>query len=91
MQTSVPGQIDVSDNLQNVYIVWSESQNNQFDIFFSDSIDGGFAFSTPINLSATKGNSVDPLLSFNPNLNSSSIVWSEDVSGNNEIYYSNVT
>ena len=91
VETSVPGDLAVSDNLRNVYLVWSDSQNNQFDIFFSSSMDGGDTFSTPVNLSFTNGNSVDPLISFNPCINSTGIAWSEDVSGNYEIFYLAVT
>ena len=46
---------------------------------------------TPVNLSFTNGNSVDPLISFNPCMNTTGIVWSEDVSGNYEIFYLAVT
>ena len=91
VETSVPGDLAVSDNLRNVYVVWSDSQNNQFDIFFSSSMDGGDTFSTPVNLSFTNGNSVDPLISFNPSMNTTGIAWSEDVSGNYEIFYLAVT
>jgi len=87
LETSVPAGIAVSDDLSNVYVVWSESKNNQFDIFSSKSNDGGVTFSTPMNLSFSNGNSVDPIVSVNPVTNSIGIAWCEDISSNHDIYY----
>ena len=47
----------------NLYVVWEEEvtpDNNE--IFFTASYDNGNTFSTPINISNTAQNSVDPLL-----------------------------
>ena len=91
LETSIPADIAVSNDLRNVYVVWSESKINQFDIFSSKSNDGGITFSTPMNLSLTNGNSVDPTVSINPATNSIGIAWCEDVSSNHDIYYLTVS
>ena len=79
--------INVYDN--NVYIVWQGNIKGQFDIFLSKSSNGGITFSQPINLSnSTNADSINPQLA--ATANELFVVWQEDLSGNNQIYFTKV-
>ena len=76
--------INVSKN--NVYI---ENFKGQFDIFLSKSYDGGNTFSQLLNLSnTTNSNSINPRLA--ATANEVYVVWQEDISGNNQTYFTTV-
>ena len=73
----------------NIYIVWQGNFKGQFDIFLSKSYDGGITFSKPINLSnSTNADSINPQLA--STANELFVVWQEDLSGNNQIYFTKV-
>jgi len=72
-----------------LYVVWQGNIKGQFDIFLSRSSDGGITFSQPINLSNTTNvNSINPQLA--ATANELYVVWQEDISGNNQIYFTTV-
>jgi hypothetical protein len=84
---SINAIIKVSKN--NVYIAWQENIKGLFDIFLSKSSDGGITFSQPLNLSnTTNSNSINPQLA--ATANEVYVVWQEDISGNNQIYFTTV-
>jgi hypothetical protein len=80
--------INVHNNT--VYIVWQGNiKGGQFDIFLSKSTDGGITFCQPINLSnSTNSNSINPQLA--ATATELYVVWQEDISGNNQIYFTTV-
>ena len=71
----------------NLYVVWEEEvtpDNNE--IFFTASYDNGNTFNTPINISNTAQNSVNPLLTTEGN--NVYVVWREEVTpDNSEIFF----
>ena len=72
-----------------LFVVWQENIKGQFDIILSKSSDGGITFSQPINLSnTTNSNSINPQLA--ATANELFVVWQEDISGNNQIYFTTV-
>lgn len=73
----------------NVYIVWQGNIKGQFDIFLAKSSDSGITFSEPINLSnTTNSDSTNPQLA--ATTNELFVAWQEDISGNNQIYFTRV-
>src|ERR687898_457160 len=69
----------------NVYIVWSDDSTGNGDIYFKRSVDNGTTFGSLENLSNTPGNSTDPKIAlYNNNVY---IVWSDDSTGNGDIYF----
>ena len=72
----------------NVYVVWRDSINDNFDIFFSYSHDGGQTFSEPDNLSNNTGFSFIPEISSKGN--NVYVVWRDGtaISGNFDIFFS---
>ena len=77
----------VSDDNNNVYLIWENENNLEKDIYISRSADNGETWDEPVNVSDT------PKASLNPNvtLDQSGIiyaVWVDETSGNAEIYFS---
>ncbi len=72
----------------NVYVVWRDDFNDNFDIFASFSHDGGQTFSEPDNLSNNTGFSFIPLISTEGN--NVYVVWRDGTptSGNFDIFFS---
>ena len=94
MQLSNYSEFAIND-ISNVYnnnidIVWQgNNKEGQFDIFLSKSSDGGITFSQPINLSNnTNADSINPQLA--ATANELFVVWQEDISENNQIYFTTV-
>ena len=72
-----------------LFVVWQGNFKGQFDIFLSKSSDGGITFSKPINLSnSTNSDSINPQLA--STANELFVVWQEDLSENNQIYFTKV-
>ena len=72
-----------------LFVVWQGNIKGQFDIFLSKSSDGGITFSQPINLSnTTNSDSINPQLA--TAANELFVVWQEDISENNQIYFTKV-
>ena len=81
-------QMAVSKN--NIYVTWqSNPQDKNGEIVFVKSTDNGSSFDSPIVLSGSAGDSVDPKMAISQN-NSMFWVWSNNASGNEEIYFLNV-
>ncbi|HET7391536.1 MAG TPA: sialidase family protein [Nitrososphaeraceae archaeon] len=58
----------------NVYVIWENTPDNNGQIFFSKSSDGGSTFSNPINLGNNTGFSGDPQIAVSKN-NYVYVVW----------------
>ena len=74
-----------------LFVVWQgNNKEGQFDIFLSKSSDGGITFSQPINVSnTTNSDSINPQLAATT-ANELFVVWQEDISENNQIYFTTV-
>ena len=74
-----------------LFVVWQgNNKEGQFDIFLSKSSDGGITFNQPINLSnTTNSDSINPQLAATT-ANELFVVWQEDISENNQIYFTTV-
>jgi BNR repeat-like domain len=73
----------------NIHVIWNDNSTKKYDIIIKTSSDGGITFSEPINLSnTTNSNSMNPQLA--ATANELFVVWQEDISGNNEIYFTTV-
>jgi hypothetical protein len=68
--TRTSGSPQISSEGNNVYVVWIDASPNlvQFDIFFATSSDGGLTFSEPENISENTGDSRNPQISSNTEL-----------------------
>ena len=68
--TRTSGSPQISSEGNNVYVVWIDASPNlvEFDIFFARSTDGGLTFSEPENISETTGDSSNPQISSNTEL-----------------------
>ena len=85
---AITPQMAVSKN--NIYVTWqSNPQGKNGEIVFVKSTDNGSSFESPIVLSGSAGDSVDPKMVISQN-NSMSWVWSNNASGNEEVYFLNV-
>lgn len=80
-------EIDSNDNL---YVIWADNTyGGQYDILYSNSSTRGTTWSTPVNISNnTAGYSLLSDLEIDSSGNLY-VVWIDNVSGQNEVYYSN--
>jgi hypothetical protein len=69
----------------NVYVVWRDNSSGNDDIYFKRSSDTGNSFNTTENLSNSNGSSIDPQITATGN--NVYIVWSDNTSGNGDIYF----
>jgi hypothetical protein len=74
---------------ENVYVVWASLTQGNNDIFFIKSTDRGKTFGNLTDLSSNQGTSAEVQIAVNGE--NIYIVWSDDTTGNNEIYYSRST
>jgi hypothetical protein len=72
-----------------IHIVWADDTPGSREIFYSNSVDGGATWSTPINLSNNPSWSADPVMA----VNSSAIhvAWWDDAPGTGDIFHLNST
>jgi hypothetical protein len=82
--TDLPS-IAVSGN--NVYVVWSDENAGNFDVFYRRSTDGGTIFDSPENLSNNSGDSFAPFQAIAISGSNIYVVWSDTTTGNDEILY----
>ncbi|MDR4512130.1 MAG: glycoside hydrolase [Nitrososphaeraceae archaeon] len=76
----------IVSNGNEIFVVWQEDINGHYDVYLSKSSDGGTTFKEPINVSnSTNSNSINPQIVSNGN--EIFVVWQEDKSGNNHIYF----
>jgi len=70
----------------NVSVVW-ESDTGNLAVWFSNSSDGGAAFSAPKMLSSNSGGSLDPQVCVDKN-GIINVVWEDDIAGHSDISFS---
>jgi hypothetical protein len=80
---STDAQIGV--NQDNVYLVWTDDTTGNKDIYFKRSVDNGSTFGSTVNLSNNPGNSTDAQIALFQN--NFYLVWTDDTSGNGDIYF----
>ena len=75
-------QIALSGN--NIFVVWYDGTEDDSDVFFTRSVDGGITFSKPVNLSQTNAKSELPqIVADNENVY---VVWQDYSQGNGDIF-----
>jgi BNR repeat-like domain len=70
----------------NIHVAWEDGTPGNFEIFYKNSTDGGKSWSLSIRLTSNPAGSFSPALAAAPG-NQVNIVWSDDATGNDEIYY----
>ena len=74
----------------NLFVIWNDNSTKNYNVMIKRSSDGGITFSQPINLSnTTNSDSINPQLAAIAN-NKLFVVWQEDLSENNQIYFTTV-
>jgi hypothetical protein len=74
------------DSGSSIYIVWEDTTPGNDEIYFAKSTDGGGTWSTAQRLTWISGESLSPALAFD-STNTVHVVWFDNTSGNDEIYY----
>ena len=76
----------VPDSRGGVTLVWQDDTgNDQSDIFYARSTDGGTTFGAPVNLSATPGVSTNPTAAVDARGNLL-VMWTDDSAANTEVF-----
>jgi hypothetical protein len=80
------------DGNGNIYIVWYDDRNGDFDIYYANSTDGGITFSTSkkVNDDVSGNWQADPCIAVD-NTGKIYIAWRDDRNGNPDIYFANST
>lgn len=78
------------DSSNNVHVVWFDDMLGNFDIFYSNSTDGGTTWSPAVDVSNTGDFSGGPRIAIDSN-RSLHVVWLDATPGNYEIFYSKST
>ena len=74
----------------NLFVIWNDNITKNYNVMIKRSSDGGITFSQPINLSnTTNSDSINPQLAAIGN-DKLFVVWQEDLSENNQIYFTSV-
>ena len=81
--SSTDPQIAASGN--NVYVTWEDTTPGNRDIFFAVSNNNGTSFGTPINISNSTGNSVNPQIATSGN--NVYVTWEDSTPGNSDIFF----
>ncbi|MCK5772813.1 MAG: hypothetical protein KAH57_03415, partial [Thermoplasmata archaeon] len=78
------------DEWNGVYIVWYGRINDDYDILFSYSDDGGTTFSSPVKVNDDRGISYqkDPVICTD-DIGNLHLAWMDERDGNTSIYYTN--
>jgi len=84
------GPVVAIDSSDTIHIVWYDSTPGAYEIYYKQSTTGGASWSPAKRLTWTSGNSTDPAVAID-SAGALHIVWYDDTSGNNEIYYKQST
>jgi len=76
---------DLAVNGLNVFAVWSDDTTGNAEIYFRKSVDGGATWQAEKLLTNNAGNSCNPSIALKGA--ELYVVWDDDTSGNNEIYF----
>jgi len=74
------------DSLDAIHVVWFDYAPDNWEIYYRRSSDGGTSWSPSLRLTSTPGSSENPAIAVDSN-DILHVVWSDDTSGNDEIYY----
>jgi hypothetical protein len=80
-------EIAASSDGNDVYVVWEQDG----DVMFRASHDGGETFGEILNLSNNDGDSIDPKVATSSDGQFVHVTWQDDTPGNDEIFYSRST
>ncbi|MEO0228204.1 MAG: T9SS type A sorting domain-containing protein, partial [candidate division WOR-3 bacterium] len=69
-----------------LYLVWSDSRDGNYEIYFKKSTDGGSTWSNDQRLTNASGNSTEPALVLG-NPGEIYVVWIDTRDGNSEVYF----
>jgi hypothetical protein len=75
--------VDASGNIS---VVW-ENDSSTLGVFYTNSVDGGVTFSTPVNLTSNTTGSHDPQLALDGSGNVY-VVWEDDFNSQSDIFFS---
>jgi hypothetical protein len=80
------------DDAGNIYIVWTDHRDDEIDIYFTNSSDGGNTFSTNIkvNNDIEDGAQIEPSIAVD-GAGNIYVVWKEYRNGENDIYFAKST
>lgn len=73
----------------NVYLVWNDNRDGNYEVYYKNSIDGGDTWSADLRLSNTTGKSLMPAIALSGSV--VHVVWYDSTAGNREIYYKRST
>jgi BNR repeat-like domain len=74
------------DSSGGLYLAWSDNPTGNYEVYYQKSTDGGSTWTASKRLSWNSGYSQCPLLAIDAS-DGLHIVWTDDIAGNNEIYY----
>jgi BNR repeat-containing family member len=74
------------DSANAVHVVWEDDTNDNYEIYYKNSTDGGITWSAQKRLSWTSGGSYAPAIAVDSN-DSIHVVWEDDTLENSEIFY----
>src|SRR5919198_75638 len=83
--TGLSSDAKIATSANNVYVVWSDNTTGNGDIYFRASTDNGTIFDVTKTLSNNTGLSSDAKIA--TSANNVYVVWSDNTSGNGDIYY----
>ena len=75
----------VAVNGNNIHVVWQDSRDGNYEIYYKRSIDNGETWGSDTKLTTDDLDSSNPVMAVNGN--NIHVVWQDDRDGNYEIYY----
>jgi hypothetical protein len=74
------------DSSGGLYLAWSDNPTGNYEVYYQKSTDGGSTWTASRRLTWNSGSSEGPLLAVDAS-DGLHIVWTDDIAGNNEIYF----
>ena len=78
------------DSFGSLHVVWSDKMPGNYEIYYKKSTNGGSTWTANKRLTSNSGTSYSQAIAVDPSDNLH-VVWSDDTSGNYEIYYKKST
>jgi hypothetical protein len=75
----------IAVNGSNVYLVWQDNTDNNYEIYFMHSADKGKTWSKPMRLTENEGKSSNPVIAVKGS--NVYVVWQDNTRGNYKIYF----
>ncbi|MCX7926583.1 MAG: hypothetical protein N2606_00360 [Candidatus Omnitrophica bacterium] len=78
------------DSLGTIYAIWSDFRNNEWDIYYAESFDGGETFKTNVLINADSGTATQerPSIYVSPEGEDLCMVWTDYREGNAKAFFS---